>query len=725
MLSKLLNFPLQKMPKWWRRWHTISVIVILSTLLHAWAVWQLPQDADEPTYMRAGRMYAEKISRGDFQGVIDYSENHEHPPLVKIIYSLPYLLGFDSGDDQAAFYFNRSISAVFGVLQVLLLAMVDPLAGFFLAMHSYTIKYTSQVYLESLPLFTSLLTILAFRRAVDQNEGTVVTGRVPWLWISAIALGITAAGKYSYLMILFPLAFLALYRRVFSWRYLVFYGLVAVGVFWLFNPYLWDDPVNRLVNSIAFHIGYTQGFDVQQAALPWYQPLLWIATALPWHPRVFFFLTMDEVIFWTGTIGAVTNIRKQPWLSVWFFSNLAILLVWPTKWPQYSLILAPALCMLGSGFLRWGYKWVKEKNDYWDYLEGMLPKPPKIFWWLVIGITLAVVVGKVGFEYERALNRRGWMRVVADRSPLISNKINDILLRSNGDVVLATDHGVAIWQPDPNTPWGSENRKYTVGNSGLVDNRVRTVFEDSRGRLWFGTDRGLSVLDYNGWQSFRGTDMGLAGERIRAILEDSLGGIWVGTIEGLAFWNSETWLQYSPNNSGLLDPSVNTIAIQRTERGDRLWFGTRLGVTSYDLINGEWKSHHLSVLGMGGGGVSDLLVDAENRVWMATLGRGLAKWENGDEWTVYRSNNSGLPTNFIRRIIEGNDGFLWIGLGYSTEPGGLIVSVDEEKNWHHFTASNSGFFGGEPTAMSMDGNGRLWIGTATSGLQIFDLSYSR
>ena len=42
-----------------------------------------------------------------------------------------------------------------------ILALVDPLAGGLLAVHTLFIKYTSQAYLEALPLFAGLAAVLA------------------------------------------------------------------------------------------------------------------------------------------------------------------------------------------------------------------------------------------------------------------------------------------------------------------------------------------------------------------------------------------------------------------------------------------------------------------------------------------------------------------------------------------------------------------------------------
>jgi hypothetical protein len=544
----------------------------------------------------------------------------------------------------------------------------------------------------------------------------------PWLWVSAVSLGAMAASKYTYLMMVIPIGFIAVWQRKIPWKWLVFYLLAAVGVFWILNPTLWRDPFSRLADALLFHSRYTQGFDVQRAAYPWYQSVIWLATALPWHPEVFFFFTLDEFIFWTGVVGSFTYTRKQPWLGVWFFSQFIILLAWPTKWPQYSLIVVPAMCLLGSGLLRWVYGWIKVKDDYWDYFEAMLPRPPKAFWYLLIGFSLILSVGKVWHEYDRAMDRRGWMILMPDISPLPSSTIYAISQKSTGEMILATDQGAALWHSSRGSPWGDDNQVFNTRNSEILDNSVKTVFEDRDGNLWFGTDSGVSRYDGQSWTNFTATDMGLDTALVRAITQDSNGVIWVGTVAGLVSWDGSGWKIYLPENSGLLDTSVFTIAVQPGEKGEAIWFGTVTGVARFEPEGGIWSNWEFSKNAAGSGGVSTLLVDSESALWAATLGGGLGRWD-GEEWYFYRNSNSQIPTSLAQTIVEVAPGEYWIGLGYSTEPGGLVAVYDGD-TWTRYAENNSGFTGGEPISMAVDPLGRVWIGTASSGLQIYDLSFN-
>jgi len=61
--------------RWWKRNNSIILVVLFALLLRLWAVWQLPMDADEPVYLKAGNDYAEFIKAGDVREIINYEYN--------------------------------------------------------------------------------------------------------------------------------------------------------------------------------------------------------------------------------------------------------------------------------------------------------------------------------------------------------------------------------------------------------------------------------------------------------------------------------------------------------------------------------------------------------------------------------------------------------------------------------------------------------------------------
>ena len=153
-------------------------LAILCVVGIAWgirlrALEQLPIDYDEDDYLGAAIHYAQAMRERDLAEIINYDFNYEHPPLTKLAYGLailslppapaiverPASAPIASSLPEPHFQVARKLSIIFGILEVLTLALIDPLAGLFLAVNTWQIKYTSQIMLEPLPALASVLSV--------------------------------------------------------------------------------------------------------------------------------------------------------------------------------------------------------------------------------------------------------------------------------------------------------------------------------------------------------------------------------------------------------------------------------------------------------------------------------------------------------------------------------------------------------------------------------------
>jgi hypothetical protein len=720
--------------KTWTPRRILLAVLAVALFLRLWAALQLPVDFDEPVYMEAAEGYAEAIRAGDWNAVIDYPGNREHPPLVKIIYGLAILALGDAAGWTVSLFAARAISAVLGVLAVLLVARLNLVAGAMLAVHTLVVKYTGQAYLESWPHLMSIAAVLAFFRysqapEKDESAGdSPIIGDFPlawllprsrWFWVSALALGLTAAGKYTYLPVVVVILYLALKKKGFPWSSLLPYALTAALTFWAFNPTLWRDPLPRFLESLLFHTQYSQTAHVAASGYAWYQPLIWIAhsASFQWHPDVFFYFGFDGLIFLLTLGGLVFAWREQRWLVVWFGACLIFLLLWPTKWPQYTMVMIPAMCLIGADTAGRLYKIVADFESYYGTLSELFPRPPRYFWimsGLVMGtLFVAYVVNTVNV----ALGQLGWSQITPSNSFLPSRAVNDIVVLPGGQMVLATDSGVAFWSPPEATDLPDTWVIFTTRNSDLPHNRVLAVEQDLQGRLWFGTQAGLARYEGERWIVYRANDIGLAGEQVNDLAYGADGRLWAATHSGAAVYDGKTWQTYTSQTSGLVNDAVFSLAVNSLPPGDQIWFGTLDGLSRLDTASGEWINFSASDLGFGAGGVSDVMVDNSGQVWVATLGGGLGVWD-GESWFFYRTSNSGIPYNTVQYVIEVEPGLYWVGVGIPNSTGGVVVSYDG-LNWRRYTTSNSGYSGSEPQVFVVDESNRIWIGTRTSGIDVY------
>jgi ABC-type sugar transport system permease subunit len=409
--------------------HQIIVFRILLPILIAalafglgWrALTLLPVDYDEDDYTRAGQIYADGFRQGDWSIATRENYREEHPPLAKLLYGVVFstldpIPAIPERPTSAAPYDTlnryyltpgRITSTVLNTVQVLILALANPLAALLLAISTWQLKYTSQVMLEALPALTSMLCALAYLKSTGKKRG--------WLVLSAIMLGLTAASKYLYCMVGIAVAVHWLdtsfpkdkfnLKTILRWLLPpLIYGLITLVIFFAADPYLWPDPITRLKESILFHSAYAQSGEVQNAGLPFYQPLAYLIQSVPWHPGVFK-INLELTVFLLALAGIKPTAQRKPFILFWFFISLGFLLVWPTKWPQYVLILLTPLAWMAAeglrtiiwqplvAWLRQAWQQRSQPRERIQMPAPVLRKPIRAIPWLLPGlIALALIV---------------------------------------------------------------------------------------------------------------------------------------------------------------------------------------------------------------------------------------------------------------------------------------------------------------------------------------------
>jgi len=345
----------------------ILVVVAIAWALRWYAVTTLSVDYDEDDYLRAAQQYAALIRSGDWRGFMETNYRPEHPLLAKIIFGFsifpapeaplipdrPTTASPNQYLPREQLRDARTSGAVLGTLTVALVALVNPLAGLFLAAHAFTIKYVSQVMLEALPAFTSLAMVLCYLQW-KKKWPTKING---WIIASAIFLGLTAASKYIYCAIGFAVLidwFLTCReqgRLKDFFPQALLWGLLAIIVFFAANPYLWPAPLARLKESVFYHVTYSTGAsEVQRANLPFFQSLVYLSTspvALDWQPDAFP-VAPDTLIAILAAFGLVSLWKKQRVYVLWLGVAFLFLFLWPAKWAQYILVVTAPLSLAAA-----------------------------------------------------------------------------------------------------------------------------------------------------------------------------------------------------------------------------------------------------------------------------------------------------------------------------------------------------------------------------------------
>ena len=337
------------------------VIASLAGVLRFRAMQTLPMDWDELVYLRVAYVYAQLIEREQWAGIPQVPFNPEHPPLVKLAYGVaitsldrdppirPQATGTRiPAELREEFRRARLLSVAAGTAQVYLVALLNPLAGLFLAIDSYHIRYTSEIMLEAIPGFFAVLAIVLFGASWRPRERGTRKLDAAYLYSSAVSIGLAVSGKYTYALV--ALAILPfLLARAGRWRVSVSYIALAFLVFFATNPALWLDPLSGMADTFSFHARFSG-----ENARAWWHPLALMAhTVHDDHHAAYFAAWPDRLLLLFAAVGIVRTARHRPTWLVWALLGVAFLVTWPTKWAHYPLLALPALAMCAGYGLAW------------------------------------------------------------------------------------------------------------------------------------------------------------------------------------------------------------------------------------------------------------------------------------------------------------------------------------------------------------------------------------
>jgi len=224
---------------------------------------------------------------------------------------------------------------------------------------------------------------------------------------------------------------------------------------------------------------------------------------------------------------------------------------------------------------------------------------------------------------------------------------------------------------------------YTL-DDGLLTNTVQTIFQDSRGNLWLGTQDGVNLFDGKDFKAF-GEDSPLSSGIIYDICEDSEGNILFASYTGLYLYNpaDDSLAPYHENLKGY---EVHKVVPVTTDE-------VLVALRGRGLF--KFSKGNLTPL-LSGAKINDLAFNG-NIVYVAT-DQGLVLYNLKDELTESVI-ESGLR---ISSLLLRQDA-LYAG----TKDGILVLNFDGKKEFKNLSVS--------VTSLISAKDGGLWIGTASKG----------
>ncbi|MFI5220930.1 MAG: two-component regulator propeller domain-containing protein, partial [Bacteroidia bacterium] len=296
--------------------------------------------------------------------------------------------------------------------------------------------------------------------------------------------------------------------------------------------------------------------------------------------------------------------------------------------------------------------------------------------------------------------------------------------------------------------------------NGLCNDNIATVFEDSRGFIWIGTQKGIDRYDGTHFKHFehnRFDTTSIDNDVVLSVTEDRSGNIWLGTQIGISKLNRFTYrISHYSKKSGKIDYDWNNHLY--LDSSGVLWAGNSKGIYRYDPVADKFifkmKIHDITSLVKDKQGViwvgamsgfykfddhlnsltkinsmqvTSLLLDEKQNIWFGTWGYGINKWNrstneiSGYKWERNPVNWS--ATNIVGGISERKEANGTMKLVAAT-CNGLMVADPENFNdpvstkfCKHDPADENTLIVSSLSCIFTDKNNVTWIGT-TEGLDV-------
>lgn len=316
-------------------------------------------------------------------------------------------------------------------------------------------------------------------------------------------------------------------------------------------------------------------------------------------------------------------------------------------------------------------------------------------------------------------------------SQILDKNIFSFTQDNNDHVWVCTnEEGIIKYSLDESKS-GWEMKNIITTDDGLAHNKVYHGFKDHLGKLWFGTNNGISVIEENKISTFD-NNKSLCSKKVLTIFQDKKNHYWfgMGEGEGVATYDGKKFTCIQDTNKLFLQSAIFSIA---EDNEGRLWFGTE----SEGIIVKDGQDFYKfnKDLPFNKNAVFSIKKDADGWLWIGTEGHGIYIYDGKSFYNI--DEKSGLSNNFVFSILEDSNKDLWFG----TRFGLSILSknkkyqlVNQLKDNQTITPNDSYFktytfedgflgLGCNRNAIFQSSDSSVWIGT-TDRLTLSHLSKS-
>lgn len=256
-------------------------------------------------------------------------------------------------------------------------------------------------------------------------------------------------------------------------------------------------------------------------------------------------------------------------------------------------------------------------------------------------------------------------------------------------------------------------------NAGLSQQTVMSIYQDSKGYMWFGTQEGLNKYDgikFTTYQPKYNDPYSISSGWINSITEDSEGNLWVSTRNGVNVLNVNTnrFTQYTAND-GVDSLNDNVSRAVHKDKNGTIWVATRKGLNQYLASEKRFKHHNFYGDSENEAiNITSVTEDIAGALWLGSGNEGLMRFDPGTEQITVVSKYFMTPTGEkkigVRSLYLDQDEVLWIG----TQENGLFkldLTKPKTDKMEHSIVYVKDFDSKPILTITEDNKQNLWVGT--------------
>ncbi len=222
---------------------------------------------------------------------------------------------------------------------------------------------------------------------------------------------------------------------------------------------------------------------------------------------------------------------------------------------------------------------------------------------------------------------------------------------------------IAVEGNENTAPEEGELIQIYYDDAGLLSNEANVIEYTENGYIWIGSYGGLARYDSHSFVTYGDDyDSIMNGVSVRALFEDSKGRLWIGSNEKGVYLHENGNFSFIDTSAAEISGSIRAFA----ESDNKIYIASTGGIA---VIDENMQAAAVDAEGISKSTVSAMLTDRQGRVWITDT-ESVSVMENGE--IILNRSVSDITKNDCNCITELRDGTLMIGTG-----GSEIIRVTE------------------------------------------------